>query len=93
VTSIQLWLSDRYVLLLVFHGINAAGKDGAIRHVMSGVNPQGCDVFSFKQPTAEELEHDFLWRTTYRLLPQNNQRKQRLRILIPTSTNPLIADR
>ena len=61
------YASDRYALLLVFQGIDAAGKDGAIRHVMSGVNPQGCDVFSFKQPTTEELEHDFLWRTTYRL--------------------------
>ncbi len=61
------YASDRYALLLVFQGIDAAGKDGAIRHVMSGINPQGCDVFSFKQPTAEELEHDFLWRTTYRL--------------------------
>ena len=61
------YASDRYALLLVFQGIDAAGKDGAIRHVMSGVNPQGCDVFSFKQPSAEELEHDFLWRTTYRL--------------------------
>jgi polyphosphate kinase 2 (PPK2 family) len=47
--------------------MDAAGKDGAIRRVMSGVNPQGCEVFSFKQPTAEELEHDFLWRTTIRL--------------------------
>ena len=61
------YASDRYALLLVFQGIDAAGKDGAIRHVMSGVNPQGCDVFSFKQPSAEELEHDFLWRTTYKL--------------------------
>jgi PPK2 family polyphosphate:nucleotide phosphotransferase len=61
------YASDRYALLLVFQGIDAAGKDGAIRHVMSGVNPQGCDVFNFKQPSAEELEHDFLWRTTYRL--------------------------
>src|ERR1039458_567110 len=61
------YASNRYALLLVFQGIDAAGKDGAIRHVMSGINPQGCDVFSFKQPTAEELEHDFLWRTTYRL--------------------------
>jgi len=61
------YASNHYALLLVFQGIDAAGKDGAIRHVMSGVNPQGCDVFSFKQPSAEELEHDFLWRTTYRL--------------------------
>src|ERR1035441_8728992 len=61
------YASNRYALLLIFQGIDAAGKDGAIRHVMSGVNPQGCDVFSFKQPSAGELEHDFLWRTTYRL--------------------------
>ncbi|MHB8500272.1 MAG: PPK2 family polyphosphate kinase [Candidatus Acidiferrales bacterium] len=54
-------------LLLIFQGIDAAGKDGAIRHVMSGVDPQGCDVCSFKQPSADELEHDFLWRTTCRL--------------------------
>jgi PPK2 family polyphosphate:nucleotide phosphotransferase len=61
------YASNRYALLLIFQGIDSAGKDGAIRHVMSGVNPQGCEVFSFKQPSAEELEHDFLWRTTYRL--------------------------
>jgi PPK2 family polyphosphate:nucleotide phosphotransferase len=61
------WASHRYALLLIFQGMDAAGKDGAIRHVMSGVNPQGCEVFSFKQPSAEELEHDFLWRTTCRL--------------------------
>ena len=62
-----LYASNRYALLLVFQGMDAAGKDGAIRHVMSGVNPQGCEVFSFKQPCADELEHDFLWRTTCRL--------------------------
>ena len=61
------YASNRYALLLIFQGMDAAGKDGAIRHVMSGVNPQGCQVFSFKQPSAEELEHDFLWRTTCRL--------------------------
>jgi PPK2 family polyphosphate:nucleotide phosphotransferase len=59
--------SNRYALLLIFQGLDAGGKDGAIRHVMSGVNPQGCEVFSFKQPSPEELEHDFLWRTTCRL--------------------------
>jgi PPK2 family polyphosphate:nucleotide phosphotransferase len=63
------YASNRYALLLIFQGMDAAGKDGAIRHVMSGVNPQGCDVFSFKQPTADELEHDFLWRTN-RHLPE-----------------------
>src|ERR1039457_2341341 len=61
------WASNRYALLLIFQGMDSAGKDGAIRHVMSGVNPQGCEVFSFKQPSAEELEHDFLWRTNRRL--------------------------
>jgi PPK2 family polyphosphate:nucleotide phosphotransferase len=61
------YASNRYALLLIFQGMDAAGKDGAIRHVMSGVNPQACQVFSFKQPSADELEHDFLWRTTCRL--------------------------
>jgi PPK2 family polyphosphate:nucleotide phosphotransferase len=61
------YASGRYALLLIFQGMDAGGKDGAIRHVMSGVNPQGCEVFSFKQPSAEELKHDFLWRTTCRL--------------------------
>ena len=61
------YASNRYALLLIFQGMDAAGKDGAIRHVVSGVNPQGCEVFSFKQPSAEELSHDFLWRTTCRL--------------------------
>jgi PPK2 family polyphosphate:nucleotide phosphotransferase len=61
------YASNRYALLLIFQAMDAAGKDGAIRHVMSGVNPQGCQVFSFKPPSAEELEHDFLWRTTRRL--------------------------
>jgi len=54
-------------VLLIFQAMDAAGKDGAIKHVMSGVNPQGCQVFSFKHPSAEELDHDFLWRTTRRL--------------------------
>jgi PPK2 family polyphosphate:nucleotide phosphotransferase len=61
------YASHRYALLIIFQGIDAAGKDGAIRHVMSGVNPEGCEVYSFKQPSAEELDHDFLWRTTCRL--------------------------
>jgi PPK2 family polyphosphate:nucleotide phosphotransferase len=61
------YASNKYALLLIFQGMDAAGKDGAIRHVMSGVNPEGCEVFSFKQPSPEELEHDFLWRTTNRL--------------------------
>ena len=62
-----LYGSNRYALLLIFQGMDAAGKDGAIRHVMSGINPQGCDVTSFKQPSADELENDFLWRSTRRL--------------------------
>ena len=61
------YASSRYALLLIFQGMDAAGKDGAVRHVMSGVNPEGCEVFSFKQPSPEELKHDFLWRTTCRL--------------------------
>jgi PPK2 family polyphosphate:nucleotide phosphotransferase len=59
-----LYATNRYAVLLIFQAMDAAGKDGAIRHVMSGVNPQGCQVFSFKHPSAAELEHDFLWRTT-----------------------------
>ena len=59
-----LYASNRYAVLLIFQAMDAAGKDGAIKHVMSGVNPQGCQVFSFKQPSATELQHDFLWRTT-----------------------------
>jgi PPK2 family polyphosphate:nucleotide phosphotransferase len=66
------YASNKHALLLIFQGMDAAGKDGAIRHVMSGVNPEGCDVHSFKQPTAEELEHDFLWRT-YKCLPERGR--------------------
>jgi PPK2 family polyphosphate:nucleotide phosphotransferase len=58
------YAANRYALLVVFQAMDAAGKDGAISHVMSGVNPQGCQVFSFKHPSPQELEHDFLWRTT-----------------------------
>ncbi|MCJ7838861.1 MAG: polyphosphate kinase 2 family protein [Burkholderiales bacterium] len=61
------YASNRYAVLLIFQAMDAAGKDGAIRHVMSGVNPQGCQVFSFKHPSATELDHDFLWRTTQAL--------------------------
>src|SRR5450631_1645939 len=67
-----LYASDGYALLLIFQAMDAAGKDGAIKHVMSGINPQGCQVFSFKHPSAEELEHDFLWRTT-RDLPERGR--------------------
>jgi PPK2 family polyphosphate:nucleotide phosphotransferase len=66
------YASSRYAVLLIFQALDAAGKDGAIRHVMSGVNPQGCQVFSFKHPSATELEHDFLWRTT-RDLPERGR--------------------
>lgn len=61
------YASNQAALLLIFQGMDTAGKDGVIRHVMSGINPQGCQVFNFKQPNAEELDHDFLWRTTRRL--------------------------
>jgi PPK2 family polyphosphate:nucleotide phosphotransferase len=59
-----LYANSRYALLLIFQAMDAAGKDGAIKHVMSGLNPQGCEVFSFKRPSATDLAHDFLWRTT-----------------------------
>jgi PPK2 family polyphosphate:nucleotide phosphotransferase len=62
-----LYAANSYSLLLIFQAMDAAGKDGAIKHVMSGINPQGCEVSSFKHPSAEELAHDFLWRTTRRL--------------------------
>jgi PPK2 family polyphosphate:nucleotide phosphotransferase len=64
-----LYATNGYALLLIFQAMDAAGKDSAIKHVMSGVNPQGCQVFSFKHPSTEELEHDFLWKAT-RLLPE-----------------------
>jgi PPK2 family polyphosphate:nucleotide phosphotransferase len=67
-----LYASDRYALLLIFQGMDAAGKDGAIGHVMAGINPEGCQVTSFKQPSADELKHDFLWRSTLRL-PERGQ--------------------
>jgi PPK2 family polyphosphate:nucleotide phosphotransferase len=67
-----LYADDRYALLLIFQAMDAAGKDGTIRHVMSGINPQGCQVTSFKVPSAEELDHDFLWRTT-RALPERGR--------------------
>jgi PPK2 family polyphosphate:nucleotide phosphotransferase len=63
----KLYAQNQWAVLLVFQAMDAAGKDGTIKHVMSGVNPQGCEVFSFKSPSAEELNHDFLWRTTVRL--------------------------
>jgi len=68
----MLYASNRYAVLLIFQAMDAAGKDGAIQHVMSGVNPQGCQVFSFKHPSPTELQHDFLWRTT-RDLPERGK--------------------
>lgn len=63
----KLYAQDRYSLLLIFQAMDAAGKDGTIKHVMSGVNPQGCEVYSFKAPTSEDLDHDFLWRCARRM--------------------------
>ena len=68
----MLYAQDRWALLLIFQAMDAAGKDGAIKHVMSGVNPQGCQVYSFKAPTSEELDHDYLWRCT-RSLPERGR--------------------
>jgi len=65
----KLYADNRYALLILFQAMDAAGKDGAIAHTMSGLNPQGCEVYSFKQPNMEELEHDFLWRH-YKALPE-----------------------
>jgi PPK2 family polyphosphate:nucleotide phosphotransferase len=70
--QLLLYASNRHAVLLIFQAMDAAGKDGAIRHVMSGVNPQGCQVFSFKHPSPAELQHDFLWRTT-RDLPERGR--------------------
>jgi PPK2 family polyphosphate:nucleotide phosphotransferase len=68
----RLYADNRYSLLLIFQAMDAAGKDSTIKHVMSGINPQGCQVYSFKQPSPEELDHDFLWRTT-RALPERGR--------------------
>ncbi|HWY62394.1 MAG TPA: ADP-polyphosphate phosphotransferase [Rhizomicrobium sp.] len=68
----RLYASNRHAVLLIFQAMDAAGKDSAIKHVMSGVNPQGCQVFSYKHPSAAELQHDFLWRTT-RDLPERGR--------------------
>src|SRR5215471_214798 len=68
----KLYANNRWALLLIFQAMDAAGKDGTIKHVMSGVNPQGCQVFSFKAPSSEELNHDFLWRTS-RCLPERGR--------------------
>jgi PPK2 family polyphosphate:nucleotide phosphotransferase len=68
----KLYAQDNWALLLMFQGMDAAGKDGAIKHVMSGVNPQGCQVYSFKQPSPEELNHDYLWRSS-KVLPERGR--------------------
>src|SRR6185503_13664406 len=68
----KMYAQDRWGLLLIFQAMDAAGKDSTIKHVMSGVNPQGCQVYSFKAPSAEELDHDFLWRTS-RCLPERGR--------------------
>src|ERR1700752_915104 len=68
----MLYAQDRWAMLLIFQAMDAAGKDGAIKHVMSGVNPQGCQVFSYRHPSATELQHDFLWRTA-RDLPERGR--------------------
>src|SRR6476660_6388550 len=68
----KLYAQDNWALLLIFQAMDAAGKDGAIKHVMSGVNPQGCQVYSFKTPSNEELDHDYLWRTN-RALPERGR--------------------
>lgn len=68
----KLYAQDRWALLLIFQAMDAAGKDSAIKHVMSGINPQGCQVFAFKSPSAEELDHDFLWRTN-RCIPERGR--------------------
>jgi len=67
-----LYAQDKWAVLLIFQAMDAAGKDGAIKHVMSGVNPQGCQVHSFKSPSAEDLDHDYLWRSTMRLPNRGN---------------------
>ena len=67
-----LYASNKYAVLLIFQAMDAAGKDGAIKHIMSGVNPQGCQVYSYKHPSLNELQHDFLWRTT-RDLPERGR--------------------
>src|SRR5881398_920675 len=68
----KLYAQDKWAVLLIFQAMDAAGKDGAIKHVMSGINPQGCQVYSFKHPSAEELDHTFLWRCT-KALPERGK--------------------
>ncbi len=91
-----LYADDRYSLLLVFQAMDAAGKDGTIKHVMSGVNPQGCSVTSFKAPSEEELDHDFLWRCNKALPPRGNigifNRSYYEEVLV-TKVHPTILDK
>ncbi|HPG33413.1 MAG TPA: polyphosphate kinase 2 family protein, partial [Lentimicrobium sp.] len=68
----RLYADNRYAVLLIFQAMDAAGKDGTIKHVMSGLNPQGCEVYSFKAPSANELDHDYMWRTS-KCLPQRGR--------------------
>lgn len=68
----KLYAQDKFSVLIIFQAMDAAGKDGTIKHVMSGINPQGCQVFSFKQPSAEELDHDYMWRI-YKSLPERGR--------------------
>ena len=68
----KLYADNRYAVLLIFQAMDAAGKDGTIKHVMTGINPQGCQVFNFKQPSTEELDHDYFWRT-YKCLPERGR--------------------
>src|SRR5678815_2037015 len=68
----MLYAQDRWAVLLIFQALDAAGKDGAIKHVMSGINPQGCQVFSFKAPSSEDLDHDYLWRCV-KCLPERGR--------------------
>lgn len=68
----KLYAHNRFAVLLIFQAMDAAGKDGTIKHVMSGLNPQGCEVFSFKSPSTQELEHDYIWRT-YKCLPERGR--------------------
>jgi polyphosphate kinase 2 (PPK2 family) len=71
----RLYAEDRWSVLLIFQGMDAAGKDSAIEHVMHGINPQGCDVHTFKVPTSKELDHDFLWRSTIALPERGTSRR------------------
>ena len=83
----KLYAQDRWGVLLIFQAMDAAGKDGALKHVMSGVNPQGCQVYSFKTPSSEELNHDFMWRTMQRM-PERGRIGIFNRCLLYTSPSP-----